>query len=220
MVGGTTMNTLKTLATSTLLISALGAISIANAATIDFNYTPTSSLFTANDGTQTEWLHLSESTNYSYNQIITELGTGGAFDGYTLASRADVGHVTDQLFGWNWSTLENGIFAEYQGYADQAASVWGYTHQTQFQNQINGLTSDLSPPHILGMAAVDYLSSIDPNFDSDLVYSMNVNDPDTSAFFLGSFLYKNTSPVPVPAAVWLFASGLVGLVGFARRPKA
>jgi len=28
------------------------------------------------------------------------------------------------------------------------------------------------------------------------------------------------SPVPVPAAVWLFGSGLVGLIGFARRKKA
>lgn len=29
----------------------------------------------------------------------------------------------------------------------------------------------------------------------------------------------NTSPVPVPAAVWLFGSGLVGLAGVARRRK-
>ena len=28
-----------------------------------------------------------------------------------------------------------------------------------------------------------------------------------------------TSTVPVPAAVWLFGSGLIGLVGFARRKK-
>jgi len=30
----------------------------------------------------------------------------------------------------------------------------------------------------------------------------------------------NSSPVPVPAAVWLFGSGLVGLAGIARRRKA
>jgi hypothetical protein len=30
----------------------------------------------------------------------------------------------------------------------------------------------------------------------------------------------NTSVVPVPAAVWLFGSGLIGLIGIARRKKA
>ena len=30
----------------------------------------------------------------------------------------------------------------------------------------------------------------------------------------------NISPIPVPAAVWLFGSGLVGLIGIARRKKA
>jgi len=37
---------------------------------------------------------------------------------------------------------------------------------------------------------------------------------ETSAQFAGS------SPVPVPAAVWLFGSGLLGLVGVARRRRA
>lgn len=32
-------------------------------------------------------------------------------------------------------------------------------------------------------------------------------------------LHMATSPVPVPAAVWLFGSGLIGLVGIARRKK-
>lgn len=29
----------------------------------------------------------------------------------------------------------------------------------------------------------------------------------------------NSSPVPVPAAVWLFGSGLIGLLGFAKRRR-
>lgn len=34
---------------------------------------------------------------------------------------------------------------------------------------------------------------------------------------VGSSVVVSTSPVPVPAAVWLFGSGLLGLVGIARR---
>ena len=33
-------------------------------------------------------------------------------------------------------------------------------------------------------------------------------------------LVGSASTVPVPAAVWLFGSGLVGLLGVARRKKA
>jgi len=36
---------------------------------------------------------------------------------------------------------------------------------------------------------------------------------------VGSFLVR-TSVVPIPAAAWLFGSGLIGLVGLARRKKA
>lgn len=32
-------------------------------------------------------------------------------------------------------------------------------------------------------------------------------------------IYGDVSSVPVPAAVWLFGSGLIGLIGFARRKK-
>jgi len=50
-------------------------------------------------------------------------------------------------------------------------------------------------------------------------YSGNVTKP---GFQNGSDLWFRTgdSAVPVPAAVWLFGSGLLGLVGMARRKKA
>jgi hypothetical protein len=35
-----------------------------------------------------------------------------------------------------------------------------------------------------------------------------------------TFTGNSTSPVPLPAAVWLFGSGLMGLVGVSRRRKA
>jgi hypothetical protein len=41
--------------------------------------------------------------------------------------------------------------------------------------------------------------------------------PDDDDFFKISSLTVTTTVVPVPAAVWLFGSGLIGLAGFARR---
>jgi hypothetical protein len=40
---------------------------------------------------------------------------------------------------------------------------------------------------------------------------------DLSGDFTGSVLTAKASVVPVPAAVWLFASGLIGLAGIGRR---
>jgi hypothetical protein len=42
----------------------------------------------------------------------------------------------------------------------------------------------------------------------------------TSAIYSIAFDDFSITPVPVPAAVWLFGSGLIGLIGVARRKKA
>lgn len=44
---------------------------------------------------------------------------------------------------------------------------------------------------------------------------------DIASVFAGDTLIAKASPVvPVPAAVWLFGSGLIGLIGIARRKKS
>jgi hypothetical protein len=40
------------------------------------------------------------------------------------------------------------------------------------------------------------------------------------ALFIRAVRDGDVSSVPVPAAVWLFGSGLLGLIGIARRKKA
>ncbi|MDC1286283.1 PEP-CTERM sorting domain-containing protein [Gammaproteobacteria bacterium] len=32
--------------------------------------------------------------------------------------------------------------------------------------------------------------------------------------------WTSVSPVPVPAAIWLFGTGIIGLIGFSKRRKA
>jgi len=44
-------------------------------------------------------------------------------------------------------------------------------------------------------------------------------DPDVEAYLDPNVTYAKFSVVPIPAAVWLFGSGLLGLVGVARRKK-
>ena len=62
-----------------------------------------------------------------------------------------------------------------------------------------------------------------PNFD---VYNMTFTGSDAGSTiaanctFVSGDLCPTVAAVPVPAAVWLFGSGLLGLVGVARRKKA
>ena len=43
--------------------------------------------------------------------------------------------------------------------------------------------------------------------------------PWTGANGQGAFLVRNVSPIPEPAAIWLLGSGLMGLIGVARRKR-
>jgi hypothetical protein len=45
-------------------------------------------------------------------------------------------------------------------------------------------------------------------------------DADGNLINLAGEIVQDLSTIPVPAAVWLFGSGLLGLIGFARRRKA
>lgn len=64
-------------------------------------------------------------------------------------------------------------------------------------------------------ASFSYVSDIDPLIPGD-AYNISFT---TSAGtkITGEILGVDLAPVPVPAAVWLFGSGLLGLVGIARR---
>ena len=39
-------------------------------------------------------------------------------------------------------------------------------------------------------------------------------------YAVGVWAYRDISPVPVPPAIWLFGTGILGLIGFSKRRKA
>lgn len=54
---------------------------------------------------------------------------------------------------------------------------------------------------------------------ADHVYGLRVEAQGGATLTSGSYT-TNVSPVPVPAAAWLFGSAIAGLVGFGKRKKA
>ena len=61
-----------------------------------------------------------------------------------------------------------------------------------------------------GAGSMEYISYIDTSGNKVLLSSVN---------HTGEITFANTAAIPVPAAVWLFGSGLIGLAGFTRRKK-
>lgn len=84
-----------------------------------------------------------------------------------------------------------------------------------FQFQIvGGAFTDTKDPDLVafyGLPNIDY----NGNFNISFQTSANMGDAFTSDQVLGGDVVNQ--PVPVPAAVWLFGAGLIGLIGVARR---
>lgn len=95
---------------------------------------------------------------------------------------------------WNWVTGE----------------AWDYTNW------------EVNEPNDLGAASDDPLFKENNGENILEIYSNGRwNDFSEAAFSTHYVIeYEAIATVPVPAAVWLFGSGLLGLVGVARRKKA
>lgn len=67
-----------------------------------------------------------------------------------------------------------------------------------------------------------YWSATETDFSTFSAWAFNMGDGDQDYLGRATFLYTwavhdgDVEVIPVPAAVWLFTSGLIGLVGFAR----
>lgn len=200
-------------------ISYLSLSTNVNAALIEYD------TYTLDTTSGLEWLDLAETANRTYDDISSQLGIGGEFEGWRYATSAEVESFLDEFGGNNayyngWSTQNNGLF-------DIVSASWGDlyceinscatgdgrsgffykdqnhddTYYAQYGQMLDLYTHANSPSQ-------DYIFT-----QAGLTYTYNAYSD------FGSALVRSMSPVPVPAAVWLFASGLLGLIGISRRKK-
>ena len=129
------------------------------------------------------------------------------------------------------SAIDN-IFGQSAPYPDltmtfsSLISRVGFEMRTNFPDDI-GVTMSLSA----GGSIVDTHSFTTSGsgiyyfyaFETAVLFDELIIDVDESingAFALDNLRFEAVNPIPVPAAVWLFGTALIGLLGFGKRSKA
>ena len=193
-------------------------------------YATSDGLLTHDTDTDLKWIDISQTLGMSYNQASSQ------FSGFrhatsneviTMFANSGVPEDTPTTNGyqpalnlaetldtsWRYQGI-NGVynFSHYIGgsiFFDEANNRWTVSNGVVFRYDDVSLSSvtDYSARYRSGGSTTGFPSS------SGLDYSNS---------YTGWYLVQDNSisSVPVPAAFWLFGSGLIGLVGIARRKKA
>jgi len=157
-----------------------------------------------------DWININLTENYSYNDILSETSLGGALDGWRYATTSEYRDLVHQMPSYGeYSNLHN--LADFLG---KSIPVYPTDHASV--NVIHsGDAGDPSRSNIVYFSYYFQRSRwIAYDFDVDL---NNIN-VDSTTLGDGHILVRDhVSAVPIPATVWLFGSGFIGLIGFARQ---
>ncbi|MDH5191737.1 MAG: VPLPA-CTERM sorting domain-containing protein [Gammaproteobacteria bacterium] len=135
----------------------------------------------------------------------------------------------DGVDGWRLpSTLQPDLSCNIQsGSVSYGYNCTGSEMGNLFYNVLGNLASSLTDTGpFSNIQSYNYWSGTEyaPNISYAWNFFMEFGQQNTSNkatnFYAWAVKPGDVSTVPVPAAVWLFGSGLIGLVGFARRKKA
>ena len=165
--------------------------------------------FSTDADTGLDWLDLGLTNGLSVNQTLALMGPGGQLEGWTIANLDQI-HQLMTNAGWigpfdSSNTLNIG-FAE--SFNTQTTNYefdpWGQLGGLGF---VNDPVSGIGNWHFVDDPVDDFG---DTSFSLDSQVSSDFSEEGS-----GVFLYR-VAAVPVPAAFWLFVSGLTVLLGSAK----
>ncbi|MFC1772609.1 VPLPA-CTERM sorting domain-containing protein [Pseudomonadota bacterium] len=168
-----------------------------------------------------EWLDLTVTANRSYDDVSNKLGPGEEFDGWRYASLTEISNLLNSSGGdgdYNgWSFDNFGVF-------DYVTSFIGDLFAEENPENTNyGATFLITGWHDGTLSMNTSLFHVERHLYPNRDYLDITHGPlrrDLTHQYTGSALVRSApAVVPVPAAVWLFGSGLIGLVGMARRKQ-
>lgn len=214
---------------SSTLISLFLMIQTASAALVESDWLVAGdNKLTIDTNSGLEWLDLTESTGFSMNQILA--GAGGFLDmGFRYATTSEVSTLFAEA-----NVIDTGGEAveENAAAAMDFILLFGITYQASDSSGNNTFTSGYhfpDPPDTSEStiaAFVQLISFGEPPLNTEngygaaMVSALLSGNRDRATSTDGSFLVREATYVPVPAAVWLFGSGLIGLLGMSMRMKS
>lgn len=207
-----------------------------NAATITHNEYSLDTDTNIVTGGGLEWLQWDETAGSS---IVSALGTYEA-DGWRLATNYEMASLFNSFdFDLTFDTDENthqlqrtpwsaAIESEYTRFIDLFGDTYAVSTLScptclpsdTYVSAIAYFGTDNEFNDLFNLAGVsdDFVAGTTQREAEAVMTGENYYDTDSSSSH-GVALVR-TSVVPVPAAVWLFGSGLIGFVGLARRKKS
>ncbi len=190
----------------------------ANSAIID------NGTYTTDTATDLDWLDVTASINRSYNDVVTQFGIGGDYEGWRYANTSDFTQLWHNILGNNptgltWTinaSSSSDLLPWIQVFGDTSINENFWVNAIYTRGFLDSAPGFTSRPY----SAQVYIDDTYSLHNTDATYGWHYGDNRYST--MGSWLVRDASapeppPVPIPASLWLFGSGLIGLIGLARR---
>ena len=210
-----------------------------NAAIIDLGN------ITRDTSTSLEWLDVTESLDLSYNQVISEMYIGGLYEGWRYATPKELDQLITNFgyipvdtnchgptihcdFGLQGDNpiIENMINTlgdTYDAFSDLTlaqydASPSGAAHTTGLLAKRPINTELIQYAEIYDGEYIERFGFIRRDFNDKVLTTSGVISSDDHNGAIGSFLVRESiTAVPIPSAVWLFITGLIGVISLATK---
>ena len=154
-----------------------------------------------------------DTLNLSYADTLTAVGAGGTYDGWSIATAGIADDFYSAIHGIPAIDC-NGLCGRIGGWAE---GDFGSRDNNSDKTLLNNSDGFWYLSDVAQYAGYGHIYSAGIVRDYFKLYRLDKTDDFTTVDYL---VYRDVSPVPVPAAAWLFGSGLIGLIGVARRKKS